>query len=609
LGAFFPPGRYESEKMTRQRLLLLVLLAWGLAMIVPEFARVVRSLGSFGFYADSNGLIYDVSGPFEKQEQSPAWKAGVREGDRIDFTRMRCIPYDRDVCAATISAVGGNEYVLPGTSATFALLPSAAQEAREVSLTADARPVNWLVRFVVFLDQVAGIAVLLAAAWLVWTKPGVMSWGFFLYVVWFNPGQAYEFYAQLQRWPILVLAQDALGSISQAAGYVGLLAFVMRAPTGVLQPEWQRAERMLPLIGAGLAVALMSAYGSSFGFHTELLSRVTILSGILVSAAAVIILLMRRQTLSPKDNQRLRWVMWGCLIGLPAFVIAELNEYTTLLTDWDGLFLPEDVAGLLYLVNGILCLFVVEAVRRQRVVNVAIPLRRVTVLALMTSLPALLLHQQAEQLHELVELPSWGWLLIGAVILFAIGRVHEWTVEIADDFFNRSLDKAEAVLDDAILEAKSAGEIDKVLSTRTSNNLRLSSAVTFRRTESGFRRFEDGAGWSGGEAELRLRDDDLGNLLKGVPCLIGETAAKDAGFPEKLDLPLLAIPATSRVHCYAITLYGPHESGTSIDSNERRTLENLGRHAADAYARLENEELRQTLADLQSRMGIHGALA
>ena len=84
-------------------------------MIVPEFARVVRSLGSFGFYADSNGLIYDVSGPFEKQEQSPAWKAGMREGDHVDFTRMRCLPYDRDVCAATISAVGGNEYVLPGT--------------------------------------------------------------------------------------------------------------------------------------------------------------------------------------------------------------------------------------------------------------------------------------------------------------------------------------------------------------------------------------------------------------------------------------------------------------------------------------------------------------
>jgi len=43
--------------MTRQRLLFLGLLIWALAMILPDFTRVVRPLGSFGFYADSDGLI------------------------------------------------------------------------------------------------------------------------------------------------------------------------------------------------------------------------------------------------------------------------------------------------------------------------------------------------------------------------------------------------------------------------------------------------------------------------------------------------------------------------------------------------------------------------
>jgi hypothetical protein len=36
---------------------------------------------------------------------------------------------------------------------------------------------------VVALDQIAGILVVVAAAWLVWTRPGPMSWGFFLYVM------------------------------------------------------------------------------------------------------------------------------------------------------------------------------------------------------------------------------------------------------------------------------------------------------------------------------------------------------------------------------------------------------------------------------------------
>ncbi len=83
-----------------------------------------------------------------------------------------------------------------------------------------------------------------------------MSWGFFLYVVWFNPGQSFEFYAQLQRWPMLLLAQDVAACIAQAAGYAGLLLFAIRAPADELQPEWARVERALPLLALVIAVAL-----------------------------------------------------------------------------------------------------------------------------------------------------------------------------------------------------------------------------------------------------------------------------------------------------------------------------------------------------------------
>ena len=55
--------------MTRQQLLLIVLLAWALAMIVPDLLRVVQPLGSFGFYVDNDGLIYDIIGPFDRGVQ------------------------------------------------------------------------------------------------------------------------------------------------------------------------------------------------------------------------------------------------------------------------------------------------------------------------------------------------------------------------------------------------------------------------------------------------------------------------------------------------------------------------------------------------------------
>ena len=339
--------------MTR-RILLAVLLVWALAMIVPDLARLVRPLGSFGFYANNDGLIYDVTGPFSDQTASPAWKAGIREGDRLDLSRMRCVPYDAVTCGSVLAALGGLQFVMPGRSATLDIAATPGRAARQVALVAEQRPVDWVVRAVLILDQIAGILVVLAAGWLVWTRPGGMSWGFFLYVMWFNPGQSFVYYALLQQWPALLLAQNVAGCGAQAAGYAGLLLFAIRVPTDQTTPDWRALEHALPL------VALF--------------------------------------TQTPEDHQRVRWVIWGCLIGLPAFTIAELGSQTTFFTNtpWGDLTPPEHIIGLLYLVNGILCLFVFEAVRRPRVVNVSIPLRRVTILGLTLSIPVLLLHHEVD---------------------------------------------------------------------------------------------------------------------------------------------------------------------------------------------------------------------
>ena len=69
--------------MIRDRILVILLALWGLAMIVPDLVRVVQPLGSFGFYANNDGLIYNVSGPFADEQSSPAWQVGIRVGDRL----------------------------------------------------------------------------------------------------------------------------------------------------------------------------------------------------------------------------------------------------------------------------------------------------------------------------------------------------------------------------------------------------------------------------------------------------------------------------------------------------------------------------------------------
>src|SRR5262249_61327453 len=81
--------------------------------------------------------------------------------------------------------------------------------AREVDIITKQRSYNGWVLAVLLLDQPAAILVILADAWLVWTRTGIMTWGFFLYVIWFNPGQSAQYYALLQLYsPIALLTQN-----------------------------------------------------------------------------------------------------------------------------------------------------------------------------------------------------------------------------------------------------------------------------------------------------------------------------------------------------------------------------------------------------------------
>src|SRR5271154_1434560 len=83
-------GEVQRGWLLAERIVLVALTAYAMLMIVPDFYRVVRPLASTGLAAGNDGLIYDVQGPFSRQEDSPAWGAGLRPGDRLDLIAMDC---------------------------------------------------------------------------------------------------------------------------------------------------------------------------------------------------------------------------------------------------------------------------------------------------------------------------------------------------------------------------------------------------------------------------------------------------------------------------------------------------------------------------------------
>jgi hypothetical protein len=237
------------------------------------------------------------------------------------------------------------------------------------------------------------------------------------------------------------------------------------------------------------------------------------------------------------------------------------------------------------------------------VVSVAIPLRRVTLLGLTLSIPALLLHEQIERLQSSLDLPGWAWLALGAAAVFFITRLHEGAVQAMDRYFNRGLDEAERKLGEAIKSATMATEIDRLLADETSEALALASAAAFREREGAYVRDGNGKGWNDSPTRtLKPNQPLLAPLANGKPFGIPDENGCGLDLPKGLARPILAVPALNPIRCFALSLYGPHLSGTDLDHNERAMLARLGRDAAAMYAELESSELRNKVATLEGEL-------
>jgi len=573
-------------------------------MVVPDIHRLVRPLGSFGFYSNNDGLITDVQGPFRDKAASPAWIAGLRAGDRLDLTQMRCIPVQTLRCASALAILGGLRLVTEYRPAEL-VIASADNRPRLIEITAATRPFSWWVLAILPFDQLAAVLVILAAAWLVWTRPGGLTWGFFLYVIWFNPGQSYEYYALLQHWPAALLTQNIAGAIAQGVGYAGFLLFALRLPENQSKPRWRPIERALPVVAILLAVLLVLSNANLVGYPTETITRLGILSGFLVAAGTFAILMVRRKEQPPLDYQRFRWVIWGCVIGLPALTIADIGQLTNALDGiWGDAPPREEVWDLVRLVNGVLCLFVFEAVRRPRVVSVAIPLRRVTILGLLLSVPMLFLHEQVDHVRQVIreslELPGWVWPAMAVIVLFLITRLHEYAVHHADRLFNRSVARASDQLGAAILRAQDVVSAEACLVKDASTALSLASAAIFRDDGGGFRRSGGAIGWDDHHAAtLDLGDRILQDAQSARPFDVDGNAGKRMLLPDGPMRPVLALPVANRIRCYAVVLYGAHISGNDLNEAERHMLAELANLAAAVFTKLDYESLQRRVASLE----------
>ena len=598
------------------RLVLVVLTAWGLSMVLPSFYRLAWPLASFGLTVDNNGVVIDVVGPFDRNpDRSPAVESGLAIGDRLDQQKMNCWAPRSPACAALVTVLGGSgglQGTLPGRTVDLVIRPAMSGPSRTVHLRAELAPLDLLGRLVLLADTIVSILSVLAAAWLVWVRPGWMTWGFFLYFFWFNPGQTYTYYAILQSYPLLLLIEQCLDGLATGAGLGGLLIFALSFPESEPDPSWHRWTKLAPWLGAVMAALQLLAGANLFGVPTEGIAAAGYIYSYGLNAVALAVLLARRRKLHPRNEQRMRWVIAGCAIGLPSFIFAEICQTTGLLQNVWGKAPSQTALGLLYLVQGVLAYFVWTAVRRQRVIGVAIPLRRGTIttaLALVFAVPIVFLHERIAEIQEALHLPPWLWpLVVAPVVLVVLHRLHEIAVELADHAFSHSYHQAHHGLKQAgraMLEADDFATIDRWLVEAPVRHLRLTSAAVFRDADGALHRTMPAIGWAA--APLRQLRPDLDAPV--ISCLahrkpmrlIPQQWRRD-GLPSEEQAPCLAVPIYGWAgQAIGLALFGPHETGSDITHDECDMLQALAVQAGQGYDRVEKETLRRELRDLQSR--------
>ena len=609
-------GPDATRPSTFNRLLLLVLVAWALAMVVPSFYQVARPLASFGFSADNNGTIIDVTKPFAAPQQSPATQAGLAVGDRIDLSRMSCAEPGSRACAALVMVLGGSgglQYTWPGREIDLAVLPARGGAPRMVHMRAALAPLGWADRLVLLANTVAGVMFVLAASRLVWLRPGVLTWGFFLYAIWFNPGQTYAYYALLQFWPLAPLAEQAAEALAVGAAYAGLLLFALRFPADAPDESWRPAERLAPWVGVVCALLTLLPGANLFGRPTEPYAAASYLAGYAVNATVLAVLLLRRRGLHPRDEQRMRWVIAGAAIGLPSYIFASICQATGLVEEIWGSAPSQTAVGLLFLVQGVLGYFVWAAVSRPRVVSVAIPLRHGTVTAVLTlalGIPVMFVHERVAQYHEELHLPEWIWpLVVAPIMLIVLQRLHEVGVDLVDHAFNRAYHRARRGLQRAGRALETAGSftaIDRVLVEDAARSLRLASAAVFRVADGTVHRTEPAVGWEGTSLRVLQRDTDalvFACLTDRRPIRLPPVRRHCPGWPEEEQAPCLAVPVCGNApEGVAVVLYGLHRTGSDITEDECDVLHALAVQAGRAYDRVEAETLRREVRILRARL-------
>ncbi len=613
------------------KIVVIALCIYAALIVVPDFVRVFGPIGTLGFTADNSGDVGSVD-----RSVPDVARSGLRPGDRVDLSRMNCFALQSQRCKDTLAmygGLGGLQYVRLGMVVRVAFMPGphsglaaaarapnaacrvSASNVYDCTIHAQSYALDIWGRAMLLFDQLAGLGFIAVVTLLVWRKPCLMTAGFFLYGLWFNSGQYFILYAELQQVPALMLVQEFLQSIFQGAGYAGFLYFALRFPNDVTEKHWRPFERAVPYIGGAVTLMTLASFASSYGVGTASLTNVTYYTGYAIDLVVILMLFLRLAHLDPRDRERMRWVVWGCTIGLTAFICADVGESTNLFEPlWGSAGAPEAFSLALYGLNAFVPLAVYHALRSYRVVEVGFAFSRSAIMVLswaiavefLSLVHGVLEHAMPDGERESVIIT----IGLSVVLTLVFDRLTEVLTTFCDRVFFWKLHDGEQRLklaERGLEKASSLERVDRTIMEEPVRAFALTSAALFRLDDTSkvFVRVGGAIGWQDAAIERFASDSPILTRLTagdGVVRVREYPDAIRAQLPREARLPAVAVAVTNGWSIQAVAVFGAHKRGDDLNREELDALRELARAASRAYDRIETLKLKERVADLSRRL-------
>lgn len=467
-----------------------------------------------------------------------------------------------------------------------------------VSLRAQPRPGfgTWQ-RITGLLSMIPGTVFLVVAFLLVFLRPGVMTWSFYIYAVgYFGTLPALSYYTHvLPRLPLEAL-WFVLGTLLGNFSVMLLLPFVLRFPNNEIT-GWRKKFDLAVWVLLFVSYAFYFAgwfYTQRTGFRASYQDFLDNVLPLITFALAALILAKNYAVASPEVRQRFGFLIFGTLLSFIAYAVyfvPGLPDTVSLTVQWAAVLMPISVA---------------YAVLRHRVIDFNFVLNRAIVYGLLSVVVIAfvsLLDWLSSQVLSVTHLTTTISLFATIAIGFLLDRINRGIERVVDVVLFRNRHKAEQYLQRVARALPYATDEETIADNLTHEpveTLGLTGAALYRESADGSQ--YDAASPYGVAAvspQALDRNQHLVRFLQAEERIVWLEDMRSHADAANLSAFVLAVPVLVRHELVAFALYGPHTNGAQIDPDEVGLLENLAIEASRAYDHVESIRTREMLGQLR----------